>query len=236
MSTLKKVAVIQSSYIPWKGYFDIINDVDIFLFHEDLQYTKLDWRNRNKIKTAGGSKWITVPISDSKNYMKYNIDQVKVLPDNKWQKKHLNSLKSNYAKSKYFNEYKTLLEDIYLRHEWESLSEMNIYMTKKICEILGIDTQFFNSVDFEFHGKKTDKLINICKHFEADHYLSGPAARDYIEEEKFQDAGITLEYKDYSGYPEYSQLYPPFDHYVTVLDLIFNYGPQSPFYIWGWRQ
>ena len=236
MSALKKLAIIQSSYIPWKGYFDIINDVDIFLFHEDLQYTKLDWRNRNKIKTAGGSKWITVPISDSKNYMKYNIDQVKVLPDNKWQKKHLNSLKSNYAKSKYFNEYKTLLEDIYLRHEWESLSEMNIYMTKKICEILGIDTQFFNSVDFEFHGKKTDKLINICKHFEADHYLSGPAARDYIEEEKFQDAGITLEYKDYSGYPEYSQLYPPFDHYVTVLDLIFNYGPQSPFYIWGWRQ
>ena len=233
---MTKLAIIQSSYIPWKGYFDIINDVDIFLFLDDVQFTKQDWRNRNKVKMKDGAKWLTVPVKEGKHHMRQKIYEVTVDNSNGWQRKHFNTFQMNYSRTTYYKDYKYIIEDFYLEHQWEYLSEMNIYMTKKICEVLGVKTEFYNSRDFRFEGKRTDKLVNICRHFGADYYLSGPAARDYIEDEKFKEAGVLLEYKDYSGYPEYPQLYPPFDHYVTVLDLIFNCGPEAPFYIWGWRK
>ena len=236
MSNSRKLAIIQSSYISWKGYFDIINDVDVFVFLEDVQFTKQDWRNRNKVKTKDGVKWLSVPVKASKHHMSQQIHEVIVDSNSSWQRKHFNTFQMLYAKAKYYADYKYLIDDFYLNKKWESLSEMNIYMTKEICRVLGVKAEFYNSKDFNFKEIKTDKLVNICKHFGADYYLSGPAAMDYIEPEEFEEAGIVLEYKDYSGYPEYDQLYPPFDHYVTVLDVIFNCGPEAPYYIWGWRK
>lgn len=236
MNNKKKLAIIQSSYIPWKGYFDIINEVDIFVFLEDVQFTKQDWRNRNKIKMKDGAKWATVPVKESKHHLRQKIYEVKINNTINWQRKHYESLKVNYSKAKYFKDYREMTEDLYFRKNWDFLSEMNIYMTKILCEALGINTLFYNSKDYDFSGKRTDKLVNICKYFSADYYLSGPSAKDYIDDDKFKEAGIALAYKDYSQYPEYPQLYPPFDHHVTVFDLIFNCGPEAPFYIWGWRK
>ncbi len=224
---MKKIAILQSNYIPWKGVFDMINQVDVFVFFEDVQYTRRDWRNRNKIKTSLGSKWLTVPVK------KHPVD-VKIcdvgISENDWQKKHYNSIKENYSKAPFFNEYHFLLEEIYLNREWIMLSELNIFTTKLIADTLGIRTEFVNSVDLNTEGKKDDKIMEICKKLGATDYLSGPAAKDYISEEKFKDAGIGLEYIVYD-YPEYDQLHGDFNHYVTVLDLIFNCGKESPKYI-----
>jgi len=225
-----KIAILQSNYLPWKGVFDIINSVDEFVFYEDVQYTKNDWRNRNKIKTANGTAWLSVPIvhsgkSDQKIY------EAKILSSSKWQRKHYNALIINYAKAPFFKQYKWLLDELYLENEWTNLSELNIFSTKLISEILGIKTKFHNSLDLKATGSKTTVLINICKELKADCYLSGPAAKDYIDDQDFINAGIDLQYMKYE-YPEYPQLYGNFEHGVSVLDLLFNVGEEASHYIW----
>jgi hypothetical protein len=226
------VAIIQSNYIPWKGYFDIINDSDIFIFLDDVQYTKNDWRNRNKIKTTQGLKWLTIPVGSNINRL---ISEVE-LNNDVWQKDHWAKLESSYGNAKYFEMYKDLFKEIYLAQKWESLSQLNQFIIKLISkEILGIKSQFINSSDLKGVGKKQDKVINLIQAVSGDVYISGPAARNYNDDQLFVDEGIELIYKDYSNYPEYEQFIPPFEHGVTILDLIFHKGPESPYYIWGWR-
>jgi len=230
---VKKIGIIQSSYIPWKGYFDIIHDVDTFVFLEDVQYTKQDWRNRNKVKVREGTGWITVPVKDSKHHMRQKLCDVVIDSGRNWQRVHFDTFRMHYSQAKHYSRYAHLLDEFYLHRRWHHLSEMNIHFTTKICEVLGIETELLSSVDHEFSGIGTDRLIEICQYFQAGCFLTGPRAREYLDEEKTADAGIEVEYKDYSGYPEYPQLFPPFDHHVTVLDLIFNCGPDAPRHIWG---
>lgn len=230
---MKKIAILQSNYIPWKGVFDMINQVDIFVFFEDVQYTQQDWRNRNIVKTSQGDKWIIVPVKNS-NRKKQRINEVEIDNRSNWQKKHYNTFQMNYAKTPYFKKYKWIIEDIYIEHKWTSLSELNIYITKLIAKELGIKTEFINSTNLKSKGIKTDRLIEICKELDGSYYLSGPAAKDYIISSKFINEGIELDYIKYE-YPKYKQLHEPFNHYVTVLDLIFNYGQEASYYIWGWR-
>lgn len=228
---MKKIAIIQSSYIPWKGYFDIINDVDIFVFLEDVQYTKRDWRNRNKLKTPGGIKWLSVPVIGSTRQI---IHETKIDYSQDWRERHKKTIHHSYASAEHYDSYKDDILAIY-NDKYDTISELNIYAVKKIAEILGIETKFVSSKDLNTSGTKDDKLIAICQKLGANHYLSGPAAKDYIVEAKFERAGIELEYKDYSGYPEYKQLWGEFTCYVSVIDLIFNCGEKAPYYIWGWR-
>lgn len=228
---MEKIAIIQSNYLPWKGYFDIINDVDVFVFLEDVQYTKPDWRNRNQIKTAGGIKWISVPVIGGTNQL---IFEAKIDYSQDWREKHKRTIHHSYASSAYYNSYKDDLLALYDK-KYETISELNISAVQKISELLGIDTQFMNSNDLNCSGTKDDKLIEICNKIGADYYLSGPAAKDYIVDEKFKSAGVQLEYKDYSGYPEYNQSWGEFNHYVSIIDLIFNCGENAAYYIWGWR-
>lgn len=223
-----KVAILQSNYIPWKGVFDMIEQVDKFVFFEDVDYTKRDWRSRNVVKTANGNVWLTVPVKKMPRGTK--IFEMEILNDGKWQNKHLNTIKLAYGKAKYFNDYAWILDDIYVNTTWLKLSDFNIYVTKVLAEVLGIKAEFINSVDLKTVGVKDEKLLNICKEVGATHYLSGPAAKDYIRAEKFDNAKIALEYIDYD-YPEYPQLHTGFDHYLSVLDLIFNCGPHSKKYI-----
>lgn len=225
-----KIACIQSGYIPWKGYFDIIHDVDVFVFLDDVQMTKRDWRSRNKIKTAKGTEWLTVPFQGGRSQL---ISDVKIV-QNDWQKRHLKTLQHNYQKAPFFHKYDTLLAWLF-EQPHENLSTFNQATIIKVCEILGLKTRFICSTDLQPSGTKDDRLIDICQKLGATSYLSGPKAKNYIDTEKFLEAGIELAYKDYYGYPEYAQLYPPFDHYVTILDLIFNCGPDTLHYIWGWR-
>lgn len=226
---MKKIAILQSDYIPWKGVFDMINMVDEFVFFEDVDYTKRDWRSRNRIVTPQGVIWLTVPVKKCERGTK--IKDVQISHDVDWQKLHYQTLKTNYHKAPFFKEYEYLLEDFYINHNWDSLSEMNIYMTKKISEVLGIKTRFVNSKDIKSNGAKDDKLIEICQQLGATHYLSGPAAKDYISLDKFMKAGIGLSYIYYDAYPEYKQMQESYDPYVSILDVLFNCGESAPSYI-----
>ena len=225
---MSKVAILQSNYIPWKGEFDMINQVDKFVFFEDVDFTKRDWRTRNCIKTANGDVMLTVPVKKMPRGTK--IFEIDILNDGKWQKKHHNTIKLAYSKAKHFKEFEWILDEIYVNHTWEKLSTFNIFVTKLLCEVLGVEAEFVNSVDLATEGYKDDKLLNICKKLGATHYLSGPAAKDYIDDDKFKEANVSLEYIDYS-YPEYPQLHGDFNHYVSVLDLIFNCGLEAKNFI-----
>jgi hypothetical protein len=221
----KKIAIVQSNYIPWKGYFDLINLVDEFILFDDMQYTRRDWRNRNKIKTPDGPKWLTIPVEVKGKYFQAIKDTV--ISDPEWNHKHWRSIVHNYSKARYFNEYKDLLEELYLGSNDKSLSQINYRFLIAICEILGITTKVSWSMDYCLTEGKTERLIDLCKQADATEYLSGPAAKGYINEDLFKKEGIALRFMDYSGYPEYNQLYPPFDHYVSIVDLIFNEGPDA---------
>lgn len=233
MTKIKRVAILQSSYIPWKGYFDIINDVDTFVFYDDVQFTRQDWRSRNRIIANGSPLWLTVPTGTD---IKRLINEVR-LSDSSWQRKHWSTIRHAYTKTPYFRDLAPAVEELYLGRQWTSLSEMNQHFTRFIAEeMLGIETEFLDSAAFGAESSKLDRLLDLLKKVGATHYLSGPAARSYIQPERFAEAGISLEYKDYSGYPEYRQACTSFEHAVSVLDLIFNTGPAAPEFIWGWRE
>jgi len=222
---MKKIAILQSNYIPWKGYFDMINMVDTFVIYDDMQYTRRDWRNRNLIKTPNGTKWLTIPV-DVKGKFQQQINETQI-KDTNWSKTHWQTLKNVYANAPHFQTYKTYFEEIYGNISTTSLSEINYRFLTAINQLLGIKTELIFSTELSVTGKKTDRLLNICEQLDADLYLSGPAAKNYLIEEKFEEKNIQVEWMDYNGYREYPQLYTPFEHGVTILDLIFNTGPAS---------
>ena len=221
---MKKIAILQSNYIPWKGYFDLINMVDEFIFYDEVQYTKNDWRNRNKIKTSQGIQWLTIPVRQEN--LEQKIKDTKIT-DKKWNIKHWRTISQNYTKAKYFKEYKEIFEELYLGCDEEYLSQINYKFITAINEILGIKTKIRWSSEFELIDGQTEKLLGICKDCNADVYLSGPAAKDYFDEELARSENIKVEWMDYSWYAEYNQLHPPFEHGVSILDLIFNEGPNA---------
>ena len=221
---MKKIAILQSNYIPWKGYFDLINMVDEFIFYDEVQYTKNDWRNRNKIKTQQGIQWLTIPVRQES--LEQKIKDTKT-SDKKWNIKHCRTISQNYSKAKYFKDYKDIFEKLYLTCDEEYLSQINYKFITTINEILGIKTKLRWSSEFELVDGQTEKLLGICKDCNADIYLSGPAAKDYFNEDLAKQENIKVEWMDYSGYKEYEQLNPPFEHGVTILDLIFNEGDRA---------
>jgi hypothetical protein len=217
---LKKIAISQSNYIPWKGYFDLINRVDEFILYDDAQYTRRDWRNRNKIKTPIGLQWLTITVDISGKYFQ-KINETKI-SDKNWQVKHWRQIKQNYAKAKNFKKYKDIFEELYLSCKEEYLSEINHKFIIAINQILGIKTKIRFSSEFEIYGNKTEKLINICKQCNATIYISGPAAKSYFDEQLANKENIQVKWMNYENYKEYEQLHPPFEHGVTILDLILN--------------
>lgn len=231
---MKKVAVLQSNYIPWKGYFDIINDVDEFIFHDDLQYTKNDWRNRNIILIPEvGRKWLTIPVGTNEHRLIVDVR----LNDHDWQRKHFLTLKMAYNRAPYFRRYEEFFRHVYLERRWEYLYELNRFLIEHISrDFLRITTTFSDSRDYPTHGVKHEKLLSLVHAAHADLYLSGPAAKNYIVADDYARAGIKLVWKDYSGYPEYPQRGKNFNHFVSIVDLLFNVGDDAPYYIWGWRE
>ncbi|QNM87389.1 WbqC family protein [Aliarcobacter cryaerophilus] len=221
---MKKIAILQSNYIPWKGYFDLINMVDEFIFYDEVQYTKNDWRNRNKIKTPQGIQWLTIPVRQEN--LEQKIKDTKIT-DKKWNIKHWRTISQNYSKAKYFKDYKDIFEELYLTCDEEYLSQINYKFITTINEILEIKTKLRWSSEFELVDGQTEKLLGICKDCNADIYLSGPAAKDYFDEDLAKQENIKVEWMDYSGYKEYEQLNPPFEHGVSILDLIFNEGENT---------
>jgi len=225
----RSVAIVQSCYIPWKGYFDLMASVDEFVLYDDRQFTKRDWRNRNRIKTQQGTQWLTIPV-ETKGRYEQRIDET-LISDPAWAQQHWKTLVHTYAAAPYFAEYRELLEGLYGSATQSRLSLVNRHFLEAINELLGIGTTLSWSTDYEAEGARSERLVSLCRAAEATHYLSGPRARDYLDEALFADAGVEVSYFDYDGYPAYEQLHPPFDHAVTILDLILNTGPNAPRYM-----
>ena len=220
---MKKIAICQSNYIPWKGYFDLINSADEFYLLDSVQYTKNDWRNRNMIKTANGLEWITIPVLHTS--LSQKISETYAV-DNTWRSKHFKSIKQNYSKSKYLCKYEELLKELYLGSSEKYLSIINHSFINAVCSILEIKTKIC-LVTEDNTQDKNQRLIDMCKYAKAQIYLSGPAAKQYIDEELFEQEGIIVQYMNYSSYPEYRQLYGKFEHNVSILDLIFAEGKNA---------
>ncbi len=224
MSKKKKIAILQSNYIPWKGYFDLINGVDEFIFYDDVQFTKNDWRNRNIIKTKDGPAWLTIPVIH--NSLSQKIKDTKIV-NKYWAKKHWKSILGSYSKAKYFKNYAEIFESIYLNMKSNYLCDVNYAFIEAISAILGIITKISKTYSVDESKNKLERLISICKSHGATHYLTGPSAKNYIDEKLFISENIMLEYVDYLNYPSYTQLFGEFVHEVTILDLIFNEGTNS---------
>jgi hypothetical protein len=229
---MMRVAINQSNYLPWKGYFDLIHDVDLFVFYDDVQYTVRDWRNRNRFKTAHGTRWLTVPVGDNRNRL---IQDVAIV-EHEWQRLHWDTVRHAYARAPYFDRVADYLREVYLKRTWTNLSELNQQLTLNIARNwLGIRTEFVKSSQLPGEGQKQDRIFSLLKAVGAKVYVSGPAAKDYLEPERFERERVELVWKDYSGYPEYEQLHPPFEHAVSIVDLLMHTGADAPRYIWGWR-
>jgi hypothetical protein len=229
MPSEKRVLITQSNYIPWKGYFDLIESVDEFVLFDSVQYTRRDWRNRNRIKSSRGPIWLSIPVR-VKGRFAQTIDETEIA-DPSWGAEHWQTIVHSYARAPHFATYRPNFEPLYLDASPVRLSEVNHRLLVAICETLGIGTPISLSSQYTLVDGKNERLIEICRQAKATTYLSGPAAREYLDEARFAEAGIAVEWADYSGYPEYDQLYPPFDHYVSVLDLLFNVGPDAPAYM-----
>ncbi len=230
-----KVVILQSNYIPWKGYFDLIHDADIFVFYDEVQFTKNDWRNRNKLYTKNGIQWLSIPIA--KDAVKKNISAVE-LTDPHWQVQHLKSIKLGYRGAEFFHQLEPILDFLYLENHWTNLSELNQEATKYIASYLGITTQFINSKDLILEGDRVEKLINMLKQLNATEYISGPAAINYISNavDLFSSNNIKLTFKDYSNYPVYKQFNNTFENAVSILDLLAHVEKSKiTNYIWKWR-
>lgn len=222
----KKIAILQSNYIPWKGYFDMIGMVDEFILYDDVQYTRNDWRNRNKIKTRDGVKWLTIPVRV--DFSERQAIKDTLVSDPRWRRKHWESVRQSYARAACFREYCDRFEELYLGDDERLLSRINARFINAICDMLGIHTKISWSMDYRLTGDKSERLVDLCQQVGATEYLSGPAARAYIDERLFSESGIRLSWMDYSGYAEYRQLFPPFEHAVSIIDLILNEGPDAP--------
>jgi len=221
------VVILQPSYIPWRGYFDQIRRADLFVFYDDIQYDKHGWRNRNQIKTHQGKQWLTIPVHTKGVTQGRPVNDVQIDWSKPWAKSHLKSLTIAYSKAPYFKDYLSVLESIYQRQD-EFLADFTIETTILLaCKLGFTSTRFIRSSELSgIDGQKTDRVINVLKQVGATHYICGPSASSYMEPGKFNEAGITFEYMQYE-YPEYPQLYPPYELYVTILDLLFMTGGEA---------
>ncbi|MGZ7039181.1 MAG: WbqC family protein [Thermoanaerobaculia bacterium] len=223
----KRVAIVQSNYIPWRGYFDLIALADEFILLDDVQYTRRDWRNRNRIKTANGLAWLSIPVLSRGNYHA-NIRDIEI-DGRDWAAKHLSTIALHYRRAACADQVMDLLVSLYDgARELSHLTDVNHVFLTGICRFLGIDTPIRRSGDFAIESGRNERLVSLCRQIGASIYLSGPSARSYLDETLFRAEGVEVEYADYSGYPEYRQQFPPFEHGVSIVDLLMNEGADAP--------
>lgn len=227
MNPTKTIAILQSNYIPWKGYFDIIAAVDEFLIFDEAQFTRRDWRNRNKIVLDGSLHWLTIPVVSKGKYHS-PIDEMEV-SDKGWAEKHWRSIRHAYGKAPFFALYGPVLEECYTQAATlDLLTEINELFLRRVSATLELPTEFRRTKEVARHSTTpTGRLVEICKGREADVYISGPAARDYIQPAEFEAAAVLLRYANYEGYPAYQQASQSFEHGVSIIDTLMQCGPQT---------
>jgi len=217
-----KAVILQPTYLPWIGYFGMVDTADIFVFYDDVQFVNRSWQRRNKIKTPNGYIWLSVPVVQK---FGQKINEVEIVTKLSWCDKHWKSIRHLYSKAPFFGEYMEIFKDFYGK-EWKYLVDLNLTIIKRISEILRLNTKFMLSSGLNVNGAKTDRLINILKEIGANEYISGPGTKSYIENEKFEENGITLYWYEFD-HPTYPQLYGDFVPYLSVIDLLFNVGNKS---------
>lgn len=229
VSMSRRIVIIQSNYIPWKGYFDLLSRADTVVLLDSVQSTKNDWRNRNQIKTASGKQWLTIPIKHSTSL---RISEVEIAHSG-WARKHCGSLTANYAKAPFASDWLPLLAEWYAHAEKEKrLSAVNRIFLRNITKSLGIRSEFIEVealLPYKDHDalEPTARLVEICRRLKATSYLSGPSARSYLDESAFAKESIAVEWFSYENYPEYPQLHGNFDHAVSILDLLLMTGSDA---------
>lgn len=219
------IGILQPGYLPWLGFFEQMHRSDVFVIYDDVQYDKEGWRNRNRIKTANGIQWLSVPVLFKLTDAPL-ITEIKI--DNKvnWRKKHLMSIRQNYGRAPYFKDYSGFFEDAYAM-EWDYLIDLDLFFIEGLARFLGIGNKIIHrSSTLNVTGDRIGRLINLCKHFGADTFYEGYAGKDYIDENLLLAQGIKVEYQDYK-HPDYRQLYGEFVPYLSVVDLLFNNGSES---------
>ncbi len=218
---MTRLVVLQPSYLPWLGYFDQLARADVFVCYDDVQYDKHGWRNRNRIKTAQGVQWLTVPVRHKGRFLQRNLD-VEVDATTPWARKHVASLRQAYAHAPFLNDYLPALAEV-LERPWSNLVDLNMAALGLVSRWLGVGTPVHRSSTLGVGGSRNERLIALCRHFGADRYLSGNAAKDYLDESLFAKAGIAVEWQNYD-HPEYCQSHGSFVSHLSVIDLIFNAG------------
>ncbi len=226
----RTVVVVQPSYLPWRGYFDLIRRADTFVFYDDVQYDKHGWRNRNQIKAATGLQWITVPTHARGNVQDHlPIDSIEIDNRSNWRRKHLEAIRHAYRRAPHFESTFALLADG-LSNECHRLADFTIALTVRIAESMGLKPAFVRSSNLHVSGSKSERLIETLRQVGATRYVSGPSARAYIEPHRFVEAGIALEYIDYS-YAAYPQLHGDFAPFVSIVDLLMMTGREAANYL-----
>lgn len=217
------VTIHQPGYLPWAGFFDKMARSDVFVFLDDVQFEKNYFDNRNKIKTAKGWAWVTVPVKHS---FGQKLNEVAIDNTFRWKEKHYKSLETNYIKAPYFSEHKPFFDEIYNKKDWRKLIDLNLFIIKYIAVKLGLKTKLVNSSELRAKGAKGGRLLDICQKLKADVYLSGRFGRDYLDEKKFEDGGVKVIYQDFK-HPSYPQLFGEFASELSIIDLLLNCGPES---------
>lgn len=224
-----RISIIQSCYIPWKGFFDLIGRCDEYVIYDRMQFVKRHWHNRNRIRTANGLEWLTIPVV-TKGRFDQAIDDV--LIEKPWAEKHWRALELAYRRAPFFEPFAPLVRGWYERADKETrLTDVNELFTREIGVLLGLKTRIVRDTVYPAEGTKTARLLAIAAAAGANHYLSGPSARAYLDEALLAAAGIAPEWMSYEGYPEYPQLHGGFEHAVSVLDVLFNTGPEASRFI-----
>jgi hypothetical protein len=226
----KRVAILQSNYIPWRGYFDIIGLVDEFIVYDVAQYTKNDWRNRNRIRTAQGVQWLTIPIVTSGRFGQTIAEAEIASPA--WAGRHWKAIAQAYARAPFFELYAPALASVFEAcRGLPRLSAVNRLLIEAIAGRLGLKTAITDAAAYAFAGDRNDRLVSLCRSAGATDYLTGPSARNYLDLDRFARAGIAVEIMDYSQYAPYPQVHGGFVPDVSVLDLLFNVGADAPSYL-----
>jgi hypothetical protein len=221
---VNRAVILQPSYLPWIGYFEQMVRADQYVFLDNVQFTRRDWRNRNKIRTNKGWAWLTVPV-EQKNHYEQSLKETRIDNSVNWNKKHREAIRINYSRTPFFETYYPWLESVYDR-QWEFLLDLCYETTEHIMDILDITTPTWKASELSAEGTKSDFILNLCREMKATHYLTGGRARDYLIEEDFNRARIELEYQEYD-HPEYPQRYSGFESHLSVIDLLFNVGDKS---------
>lgn len=220
-----RIAIIQSCYVPWKGFFDLIGRCDEYVIFDRAQYVKRHWHNRNRIRAATGVEWLTIPVITRGRY-EQPIDEVEI--EKSWAEKHWRGLELAYRRAPFFESLAPTVRGWYERADNEKrLTDVNALFLREIVNLLGLGTRIVRDTAYPVRGSKTERLLEIARAAGADRYLSGPSAKAYLDDTLFTAAGIEVEWMSYEGYPEYPQLHGGFEHAVSVLDLLFCSGPDA---------